>query len=104
MPKYLPQTLEGPLSQFDTIIDQQAAALASSQDAKVSVADICRLVQLRLDLEDRFAATKPQPGFAGWVDPAWMIEASEVPDAVAHLDRLRAEYLALAEAPPHRLS
>ena len=103
MPKYLPRPLEGSLSRFDTIINQQAEALATAQDPKITVADLCRLYQLRLDLADRFESTNPGPVIAGWLDPAWMIPASDLPAALAALDRTRAEYeLALRpkEPPP----
>jgi len=107
MPKYLPRTLETSLSQFDTIINQQAEALAGAKDAKVSVADLCRLFQLRLDLADRFETSNPGPIIAGWIDPAWMLDHPDIPAALAALDRTRAEYEALlhppsAEQPPQQ--
>lgn len=71
MPKPLPLALEPALGRIDTILLQQAAQLASP-DTKVTVADLCRLFQLRLDLADRFETVQRGPYFVGWVDPDWM--------------------------------
>lgn len=101
MPKFLPPTLESSLAQFDHIINQQSESLATVKDAKISVADLCRLFQLRLDLADRFETTNPGPVIAGWLDPAWMIPRSDLPAAIAALDKTRADYEAALKDPQH---
>ena len=101
MPKYLPKSLEPALPRFDAIINQQAQQLSEATEAKVSMADLCRLFQLRLDLSDRFEATNPGPVVAVWLDPAWTIPQGEIPAAIAALDQARADYEAALNDPKH---
>ena len=101
MPKYLPKSLEPALPRFDAIINQHAQQISEASDAKVSMADLCRLFQLRLDLADRFESTNPGPIVAVWLDPAWAIPQGEIPAAILALDRARAEYEAALEDPDH---
>lgn len=101
MPKYLPKSLEPALPHFDVIINQHAQHLSESPEAKVSMADLCRLFQLRLDLADRFEAANPGPVVAVWLEPAWTIPQGELPAAIVALDRARAEYEAALHDPNH---
>lgn len=101
MPKYLPKSLEPALPRFDLIINQHAQQLSESAEAKVSMADLCRLFQLRLDLADRFEAANPGPVVAAWLDPAWTIPQGEIPAAIAVLDQTRADYEAALQNPQH---
>lgn len=101
MPKYLPKSLEPALPRFDAIINFYALHLSEAEDAKVSMADLCRLFQLRLDLADRFEAANPAPVVAVWLDPAWSIPQGEIPAAILALDQARAEYEAALLNPHH---
>jgi hypothetical protein len=101
MAKLLPRALNGTIAHFDTILNQQSSALAGVTEPKFSLADLCRLYTLRLELEDRFKATNPKPVFARWLNPAWMHRRSEIPGALELLEYTRAEYLAALNNPDH---